>query len=99
MAKGARVTARNAGDPRVRADQLVRLAADESMIEDAEALVCDLLATGTLEPLRTALEDQDDLPLLVRVLLADAATRTASCSPEEVHELFTEVNQRGRPEW
>lgn len=78
---------------------LVELASDESTVDQAEALVCDLLATGTLEPLRRALADRPDLPLLVRILFADAATRTASCSPEQVHELYTEVNRDGRPEW
>ncbi|MBI2703975.1 MAG: hypothetical protein HYX32_01605 [Actinobacteria bacterium] len=90
---------RDTADPRSLADQLVRLAADEDTMAEAEALVCGLLAAGSLEPMRKVLDGRDDLPLLVRVLLADAATRTASCSPEEVHELFCEVNQRGRPEW
>jgi hypothetical protein len=78
---------------------LVELAGHDHALDDAETIVCEVLARGALEPLRQALAGQDGLPLLVRILLADAATRTARCSPDEVHELFTEVSRDGRPEW
>jgi hypothetical protein len=86
------------------AAQLVEAAAagDEGSENDelapAEAIVCELLAHGTLEGVRAALEGRDDLPLIVRILSVDAATRMARCSPEDVQALFTEVTRDGGPE-
>lgn len=81
------------------AERLVELSRDPDQYDDAEELVCELLSTGTLEAMRSVLGDQDDLPPLARILITDAATRTASCSPEEVHELMMEVNRDSPPQW
>lgn len=83
------------------ADRICALAAsrDEADLDAAEEIICELLSTGTLEPVRSRMAGRNDLPLLARILVADAATRSANCSPEQVHELFAEVNREGRPEW
>jgi len=81
------------------ASRLIELAGDSERYDDAEELVCALLATGTLEPVRDAMPPATELPLLARILVTDAATRTASCSPEEVHELMVEVDRDSPPQW
>ncbi len=78
------------------ANQLVSWSSSERSSSRCENALLDILGLGQTEQLRQALIKIDDLPILLKLFVADAASRVQALSPGELQTLFREVGAQSR---